>query len=458
VGVMLFCGGHSRALAEPQAGTEAGVSASSSSSDAQTAESKGGFLSSLKQAFWQHFDREVVRGHFDVGSPPNAHRFYCLVDPKTGKRETNGVGGQPVLRPDGTTGIKGGSVSFNSCAEAEQKGTLVTAGYVVSGSDSGERTPAPPAQRSSGAAAGGASVTGSEQSERRSAASGHYMFAWAGDVAQVGNDFLAVIDADPGSASYGRLLTTVVTDQKTMQVHHTEYTMPESGLLFANDHLAGRTFIFDVRDPLQPRVVTSFTDLAGYSHPHSYLRLPNGHVLASFQHMHHEGHAISTGSWGGLVEIDDQGHVVRAASSADPEFPEALLMPYSLVVLPDLDRVLVTNSSMHGRDAHGHTYQVWRLSDLKLLKTAYFDTGGRRYGQIDPEEPRRGPDGSVFVQTYACGLERVTDLSSDNPQSQLVYTFPGAQCGVPTIVGATWRRRQGKEPVEPRPQRRPERR
>ena len=28
------------------------------------------------------------------------------------------------------------------------------------------------------------------------------------------------------------------------------------------------------------------------------------------------------------------------------------------------------DSSMHDEDAHGHTYQVWRLSDLKLLKTA----------------------------------------------------------------------------------------
>jgi hypothetical protein len=263
----------------------------------------------------------------------------------------------------------------------------------------------------------------------------HVLFAWAGDVAHMGNDFLAVIDADPESASYGHLVTTVVTDQKTMQVHHTEYTMPEGGLLFANDHLAGRTFIFDLRDSLHPKVATSFTDMGGYSHPHSFLRLPNGHVLASFQHMHHVDGDMRMGSSGGLVEIDDQGRVIRAASSADPKFPDALLMPYSLVVLPEIDRVVVTNSSMHEEDAHGHTYQVWRLSDLKLLKTEYLDTGGRRYGEVDPEEPRRGPDGSVFVQTLACGIERLTDMASAHPQSQLVHVFPGSNCGVPTIVG-----------------------
>lgn len=110
-------------------------------------------------------------------------------------------------------------------------------------------------------------------------------------------------------------------------------------------------------------------------------------------------------------------------------------MPYSLVVLPDIDRVLSTNSSMHAEDPHGHTYQVWRLSDLKLLTTSYFDTGGRRYGQIDPEEPRRGPDGSVFVQTLVCGIERVTGINTGAPKSELVYMFPGFHCGVPTIVG-----------------------
>src|SRR5271157_3832148 len=81
-------------------------------------------------------------------------------------------------------------------------------------------------------------------------ASGHYLFAWTGDLDHKGNDFLAVIDADPASPSYGHLMTTLPTDQQTMQIHHTEYTMPASAMLFANDHLAGRTFVLDLRDPL----------------------------------------------------------------------------------------------------------------------------------------------------------------------------------------------------------------
>ena len=267
-------------------------------------------------------------------------------------------------------------------------------------------------------------------------ASGHYLFAWTGDQDKKGTDFLAVIDADPASPTYGKLITTLVTGQTTMQVHHTEYVMPASGMLFANDHKAGRTFIFDVRDPLHPKIVTSFTDMDGYMHPHSYLRLPNGHVLAAFQHKHPGNNEDQLGQSGGLVEIDDQGKVIRSASSADPAFPDALLTPYSLVVLPAIDRVVSTNSSMHDEYVfNGVSYQVWRLSDLKLLKTENLDVGANHYGQISPEEPRLGADGAVYVQTLGCGIERITDIASDQPKSKLVWTFPGSFCGVPTIVG-----------------------
>jgi hypothetical protein len=272
--------------------------------------------------------------------------------------------------------------------------------------------------------------------DAKSAAPGHYLFAWTGDVAHKGNDFLAVIDADPSSSSYGRLLTTLATDQQTKVVHHTEYTMPAGGMLFANDHDAGRTFIFDLHDPLDPKIAASFTDMAGYMHPHSYLRLPNGHVLVTFQHSHDSMNSESFGKHGGLVEIDDTGRVIRSASSADPAFPDALLTPYSLAVLPELDRVVSTNSAMGFEELfRGSTYQIWRLSDLKLLKTVYFDEGSNHYGQISPEEPRLGPDGAIYVQTLACGLERITGVDKNEPKSQLVYSFPASFCGVPTIVG-----------------------
>src|SRR5579875_3553926 len=95
----------------------------------------------------------------------------------------------------------------------------------------------------------------------QAASPGHYLFAWAGDPAGKGEDFIAVIDADPASANYGWLVASAASGIRTRQVHHTEYWMPESGLLFANDHMAGRTVVMDVREPLHPRVHANFGDI-----------------------------------------------------------------------------------------------------------------------------------------------------------------------------------------------------
>jgi hypothetical protein len=98
--------------------------------EAPTAVPQENFFSSIKQAFNQDFEHQVIRGHFDVGSSPT-RRYYCLVDAKTGKRQPNAVPGEPAPRKDGMTGIKATAVSTYSCDSAEQQGILVTAGYVL---------------------------------------------------------------------------------------------------------------------------------------------------------------------------------------------------------------------------------------------------------------------------------------------------------------------------------------
>ena len=263
-----------------------------------------------------------------------------------------------------------------------------------------------------------------------------YLFVWVGDPAKVGNDFMAVLDADPASATYGKLVTSVGTDQRSSKAHHTEYEMPASGMLFANDHDANRTVIMDLRNPREPRQAGGFASLGGYSMPHSFVRLPNGNVLATFQYPARDGHMTMNGKSGGLVEIDDSGKMVRSASNADPALADEGLLPYGLAVLPKIDRVIVTNSPM-GEDflLTSNTYQLFRLSDLKLLGTYRLDPGPRLNGHISPEEPRIAPDGAVYVHTLSCGVQRVTGMEGAAPIAKLVYQYPGSWCGVPTIVG-----------------------
>ena len=126
----------------------------------QVAHSKGGLLASLRQALEQDPKREVVRGYFDVGAPPDTHRYYCLVNPKTGKFLENGVAGTTYVRPDGMTGIKNPVVSDLNCASAEQSRILVTTGFTLNGSFGGTNAPAAGCDARSGACRGGCRARG----------------------------------------------------------------------------------------------------------------------------------------------------------------------------------------------------------------------------------------------------------------------------------------------------------
>jgi hypothetical protein len=259
-----------------------------------------------------------------------------------------------------------------------------------------------------------------------------YLFVWAGDAEGKASDFLTVLDVTPGNPTYGKVVGSVAAGAVGTGPHHTEYTLSETGFLFANGFDAGKSFIFDVRDPLQMKLVRAFDDIDGYGHPHSFVRLPNGHVLVTFSMKHGE-------RGGGLVEMDNDGRVIRASSAVDPSVPDVLIRPYSIAVLPNLDRLVSTSSPMSFLQGTGVAVQVWRLSDLKLLRTIRLSPGTRGYGHEDPQEPRVLADGkTVLVQTRSCGLHRITGLDTDKPRAEPVYTFDGGLCGVPLVVGRYW--------------------
>jgi len=259
-----------------------------------------------------------------------------------------------------------------------------------------------------------------------------YLFVWAGDDDKKTSDFLAVIDADPASATYGDVVATKPTGMAGAVPHHTEDPIPANGHLLANGFDASKTWLFDVHEPLTPRILTSFGDLDGYNHPHTYIRLPNGNVLATFQY---RGNRRT----GGLVEFDERGHWIRSGSAADPNAPSALIEPYSVVALPAIDRAISTDTSMMDHDQRaGGKVQLWRLSDLKLLRT--FDLPAGSGGKVNQwtGEPRVLPDGSVYVHTFHCGLYRLTGLKDSLPQATFVRRFEGEYCAVPIVTGRWW--------------------
>jgi len=266
-----------------------------------------------------------------------------------------------------------------------------------------------------------------------------YLFAWAGDDDRADSDFLAVIDLQSDSGRYGTIVATAPVGEKSLWPHHTEYELGPGRMLFANGFPANRNLVFDLHDPLKPRVVNRFGSVGGLSFLHSFARMPGGHVLGTFQ-----GHGEGNERPGGLAELDETGRLIRSASSADPAADQATLRPYSLAIVPSLDRVVVALTAMSmpswhparasiEHDHRGNQVQVWRLSDLSLIKTI------KLAEPESPNEPRVLEDGrTVLVNTGACRLYRVTGLNSADPQLQLVHDAGTPGCATPVVVGHYW--------------------
>jgi len=263
--------------------------------------------------------------------------------------------------------------------------------------------------------------------------SSDYLYVWTASMDTTQADFLAVFDARSSSPGYGRLIATVPVPGRKNRPHHTEYEMSADGLLFANGFGSGQTFVFDTKDPAHPRVAAHFGDVAGMMHPHSFIRLPGGNVLATFQ-MKHDSLGVEPG---GITELTNHGQLVRW-TSANAAGVDRGVRPYSAVIIPGLDRIVSTTTDMDGKSALP-AVQVWRLSDMKLLETFDLPAGPRGDEAKMTAEPRLLADGrGVLVSTFSCGLYLLKGLDTPHPSAQLVGSFPRKDrtyCAVPVIVG-----------------------
>ena len=261
-----------------------------------------------------------------------------------------------------------------------------------------------------------------------------YLYLWTGSSDSTQPDFLAVLDVTEAPLRYGRLVTTVPVPGLRNGPHHTEHEMPADRRLFANGFGSGKTFVFDMADPAAPRIDRQLGEVDGMVHPHSYVRLPSGNVLTTFQMWHARAGPMP----GGLAEITPQGQVVRSTSLNMPGIDRGI-RPYSAGVVPDFDRIIVTTSDMEKDDPASRTIQVWRLSDLKLLRSFKLPDGPAGEEGLNSAEPRVLSDGrTVLVSTFNCGLYLIQGLDTDTTSARLVSSFPrmkGESCAIPVIAG-----------------------
>jgi hypothetical protein len=274
-----------------------------------------------------------------------------------------------------------------------------------------------------------------------------YLFVWAGprssdssaamSNAMGANDFLAVLDADGTSPTYGKTLATHEVGTPGMMAHHMELSLPVGHPVFTSDYITGQIFLVDVDNPLAPRVARRIDSVPGFRSPHSFARLQNGNVIVAMQF----GNKPVAGDPGGLVEFDATGNFSRATSAADTAFRGARIRPNGIELMPAIDRIVTTSMPMDD-ERTADVIQVWQLSGLRLLHTLAMPIPAGDTGSVLPYDARVLADGrTAMVDTYYCRLYRVTDVASDQPRIELVHTLEHVRregCAVAVAAGHYW--------------------
>lgn len=156
------------------------------------------------------------------------------------------------------------------------------------------------------------------------------MYLWTLPAGE-GSDYLAVIDVNLASATYGRILKKIEVGSVGNEAHHMGYTDDRSKIWAASLNTS-RFFIFDVKtDPANPKLIRTIDNvpqLTGLSGPHTPYAIP-GRILVSMA-----SGPDGTGS-GGLAEFTNDGEFI--ASHKTPN------NPYETVIKPEFNRMITSS-------------------------------------------------------------------------------------------------------------------
>ncbi len=272
-------------------------------------------------------------------------------------------------------------------------------------------------------------------------AADHHAYVWSIAADSGGSDGLLVFDVDTASTTYGQIVGERLLDTTGTQPHHIERHVHD-GVLFANGWRANTTWIFDVSDPVLPRIRATFgraANLAGWAH--DFARLPNGHTLVAFN----AGPGAYEGP-GSVGEVDDDGAIVQAASAVMPGVNDTAATPYVIKLVAGRDRAVVglTEMGMPGQTVFHdvNLLQLWRTDSLLPIAVIPMPGNGVDQGQLWSSSIEATASGEMFTNTFSCGLYRITGLDGDAPAATRVFTFPGGgaglECGVGVTVGNYW--------------------
>jgi methanethiol oxidase len=197
-----------------------------------------------------------------------------------------------------------------------------------------------------------------------------FLYLFCVDADAKDNDFVAVIDVHPDSATFGTITYTLDLGSKGNETHHWGYT-DDRTRIWAGGLLSSRIWILDVAtDPARPRIERVLEDvprMTGLSGPHTYYALP-GRMLLSFLGSA-DGRLPA-----GLAEFTNDGTFIRRI-----DHPDEAPYGYDVAVKPALNRMVTSSftplrnykkplAEMDLKD-FGSELTVWDFKDRRPLQT-----------------------------------------------------------------------------------------
>jgi len=201
------------------------------------------------------------------------------------------------------------------------------------------------------------------------------LYVYCVDADAKDNDFLAVIDVEKGSKSYGKIVHQLDLGTKGNETHHFGFTDDRSHI-WGLTLFSGRIFLIDVAtDPARPKLVKVIDDAGGpadLGSPHTAYALP-GRMLISF--LSSKKGALPAG----LAEYTNEGKFIRKIA-----FPEKSPYGYDIALRPDLNRMVSSGFTYYDNYKHplakmdfkkfGDEILIWDFRERKVLQT--IKTGG----------------------------------------------------------------------------------
>ncbi len=235
------------------------------------------------------------------------------------------------------------------------------------------------------------------------------LYVWTRDADEKDSDFIAVVDADPESRSFGKVIGTAPAGSKATEAHHFGYNA-ETDRIFAGGLFSNELFIYDVgTDPRRPRLLKSRSlDETGHSGPHTLYAVPGGMMIAMLGD-------VDGGGPGGLIMLDDDGNFRGAYPG--PNHRGAPVFMYDVGVKPEMNRMITSSWAFpqhikHGPAAPehvGNAVVVWDWKTREVIQVEELDKA--------PLEVRwlHGPDGlGGYINTaYGATLWYWEDADKD---------------------------------------------